>query len=151
MTYICCCPPIPRRKAILVPSGQHGEVRSGTAFSVNTSRPLPSGFITQISKGVPGLCLHKYKILVPSGDQSGDLSSRLLNVRRTGFVPSAFITHISAAAWHSAAASAKVSGGLGPHAEFRLVKTILSPFGDQSASSSLWPSKVSVMFVGASP
>jgi hypothetical protein len=60
----------------LLAIGDQVAVRSGTELSVSSTRPVPSAFITQISKVVvPPSILQLNRIRVPSGDQAGARSS----------------------------------------------------------------------------
>src|SRR5258708_5384468 len=69
---------------------QLGSISKPSAF-VRFTRPVPSGFIAQISPKRRSRQLRK-AILVPSGDHFGSLSCSPSKVSRVWFEPSAFIT-----------------------------------------------------------
>ena len=76
-----------------MPFGDQIGHASPSSLSVSWVTPVPSAFITKVSKS-PSRSLVK-AICLPSGDHAGDRSSSSLSVSWVTPVPSAFITKIS--------------------------------------------------------
>src|SRR5438034_3261677 len=69
-----------RWNTIFLPSGDHEGVKSPIVLSVSCTCPVPSEFMTQISKSGPPL-LQEKTMRFPSGDHDGALSSSALLAR----------------------------------------------------------------------
>jgi hypothetical protein len=76
------------------PSGDQLGRSSSPLVVVSRTCPLPSAFITQMSRALEPL-KRDHAMRFPSGDQAGSSSNSLFFVSRTGSVPSAFMTQIS--------------------------------------------------------
>src|SRR3954452_16446245 len=83
-----------RVNAIVVPSGdQEGAQSSVEESFVRLTAPVPSAFITKMSKRLP--TLRENAIFVPSGDHAGVPSNAASLVSCVWFVPSACMTQRS--------------------------------------------------------